>query len=237
MFRLRTQPRALALLRPALSPFCDLPCREWQDPDNAWHPTDTGVRLVHIGVRALSGVTRLRGRDQQRDARTDRRSADGPGTRPPPTGPALPARARVVVIGGGIIGTSIAYHLAELGWTDTVLLERDRLTSGTTWHAAGLMVTFGSTSADLHRAADVHQGPVRPPRGGDRPGHRVPPDRADRGRRRRGSPRGVPAGLGVQPALRAWTSTRSAPARSASCSRSRAPTTSWRRSTRRPTAG
>jgi len=52
----------------------------------------------------------------------------------------------VVVIGGGIIGTSIAYHLAEAGWTDTVLLERDRLTSGTTWHAAGLMVTFGSTS-------------------------------------------------------------------------------------------
>jgi 4-methylaminobutanoate oxidase (formaldehyde-forming) len=51
-----------------------------------------------------------------------------------------------VVIGGGIIGTSIAYHLAQLGWTDTVLLERDRLTSGTTWHAAGLMVTFGSTS-------------------------------------------------------------------------------------------
>jgi 4-methylaminobutanoate oxidase (formaldehyde-forming) len=50
------------------------------------------------------------------------------------------------VIGGGIIGTSIAYHLAQLGWTDTVLLERDRLTSGTTWHAAGLMVTFGSTS-------------------------------------------------------------------------------------------
>ncbi len=63
-----------------------------------------------------------------------------------PTDASLPARARVVVIGGGIIGTSIAYHLAELGWTDTVLLERDRLTSGTTWHAAGLMVTFGSTS-------------------------------------------------------------------------------------------
>jgi len=57
----------------------------------------------------------------------------------------LPESARVVVIGGGIIGTSVAYHLAELGW-DTVLLERDRLTSGTTWHAAGLMVTFGSTS-------------------------------------------------------------------------------------------
>src|SRR4029077_14010984 len=60
--------------------------------------------------------------------------------------PVLPSRARVVVIGGGIIGTSTAYHLAHAGWSDVVLLERDRLTSGTTWHAAGLMVTFGSTS-------------------------------------------------------------------------------------------
>ncbi len=60
--------------------------------------------------------------------------------------PVLPQRARVVVIGGGVIGTSVAYHLAHMGWKDTVLLERDRLTSGTTWHAAGLMVTFGSTS-------------------------------------------------------------------------------------------
>jgi len=59
---------------------------------------------------------------------------------------AIPDRARVVVIGGGIIGTSVAYHLAHLGMTDVVLLERDRLTSGTTWHAAGLMATFGSTS-------------------------------------------------------------------------------------------
>src|SRR4051812_12730821 len=60
--------------------------------------------------------------------------------------PVLPQRARVVVIGGGGIGCSVAYHLAHLGWKDTVLLERDRVTSGTTWHAAGLMVTFGSTS-------------------------------------------------------------------------------------------
>jgi 4-methylaminobutanoate oxidase (formaldehyde-forming) len=58
----------------------------------------------------------------------------------------LPERARVVVIGGGIIGCSVAYHLAQLGWKDVVLLERDRITSGTTWHAAGLIVTFGSTS-------------------------------------------------------------------------------------------
>jgi glycine cleavage system aminomethyltransferase T/glycine/D-amino acid oxidase-like deaminating enzyme len=62
------------------------------------------------------------------------------------TQPQLPARARVVVVGGGIIGCSVAYHLAHMGWKDVVLLERDRLTSGTTWHAAGLMVTFGSTS-------------------------------------------------------------------------------------------
>jgi len=59
--------------------------------------------------------------------------------------PVLPQRARVVVIGGGVIGTSVAYHLAHLG-QDVVLLERDRLTCGTTWHAAGLMVCFGSTS-------------------------------------------------------------------------------------------
>lgn len=57
-----------------------------------------------------------------------------------------PQHARVVIVGGGIIGTSVAYHLAHAGWKDVVLLERDRLTSGTTWHAAGLMVTFGSTS-------------------------------------------------------------------------------------------
>ncbi len=58
----------------------------------------------------------------------------------------LPESARVVVIGGGVIGTSVAYHLAHMGWKDVVLLERDKLTSGTTWHSAGLMVTFGSTS-------------------------------------------------------------------------------------------
>src|SRR5579859_1855221 len=65
---------------------------------------------------------------------------------PLPGATAIPDRARVVVVGGGVIGTSVAYHLAHAGVPDVVLLERDRLTSGTTWHAAGLMATFGSTS-------------------------------------------------------------------------------------------
>lgn len=51
----------------------------------------------------------------------------------------LPDRARVVIIGGGVIGTSVAYHLTKLGMTDVVLLEQGQLSSGTTWHAAGLV--------------------------------------------------------------------------------------------------
>ena len=51
----------------------------------------------------------------------------------------LPKKANAVIIGGGVIGCSIAYHLAKLGWSDVVLLERQQLTSGTTWHAAGLV--------------------------------------------------------------------------------------------------
>ena len=59
------------------------------------------------------------------------------------TGSGLPERAHVVVIGGGVIGASVAYHLTRLGWEDVLLLERDRLTSGTTWHAAGLITSAG----------------------------------------------------------------------------------------------
>ena len=58
----------------------------------------------------------------------------------------LPERARVVIVGGGVIGASIAYHLAHLGWTDIVLIEQHELTAGTTWHAAGLITVAGMTN-------------------------------------------------------------------------------------------
>jgi len=58
----------------------------------------------------------------------------------------LPSSAKVVVIGGGVVGSSTAYHLAKLGWKDTILLERDQLTSGTTWHAAGLVSQLGPSA-------------------------------------------------------------------------------------------
>ena len=57
----------------------------------------------------------------------------------------LPNKARVVIIGGGVIGCSVAYHLTKLGWKDVVLLERKQLTSGTTWHAAGLIAQLRAT--------------------------------------------------------------------------------------------
>lgn len=56
-----------------------------------------------------------------------------------------PSHARVVIIGGGVIGCSVAYHLTKLGWKDVVLLERKQLTSGTTWHAAGLIAQLRAT--------------------------------------------------------------------------------------------
>jgi glycine cleavage system T protein len=62
------------------------------------------------------------------------------------TEPAFPTHARVVIIGGGVVGCSVAYHLAKLGWNDVVLLERKQLTSGTTWHAAGLIGQLRATA-------------------------------------------------------------------------------------------
>ncbi len=57
----------------------------------------------------------------------------------------FPTQAQVVIVGGGVIGCSLAYHLTKLGWTDVVLLERKQLTCGTTWHAAGLVGQLRAT--------------------------------------------------------------------------------------------
>ena len=68
----------------------------------------------------------------------------------------VPNKARAVIIGGGVIGCSVAYHLAKLGWKDIVLLERKQLTSGTTWHAAGLIAQLRAT-ANMTKLAKYSQ--------------------------------------------------------------------------------
>ena len=68
----------------------------------------------------------------------------------------VPTKARAVIIGGGVIGCSVAYHLAKLGWKDVVLLERKQLTSGTTWHAAGLIAQLRAT-ANMTKLAKYSQ--------------------------------------------------------------------------------
>ena len=79
----------------------------------------------------------------------------------------LPTHARAVIIGGGVSGCSVAYHLTKLGWTDIVLLERKQLTCGTTWHAAGLvgqlrasqnMTRLAKYSADLYLKLEAETG-------------------------------------------------------------------------------
>jgi 4-methylaminobutanoate oxidase (formaldehyde-forming) len=79
----------------------------------------------------------------------------------------LPRNARVVIIGGGVIGCSIAYHLTKIGWQDVILLERKQLTSGTTWHAAGLvgqlrpsinMTKLAKYTGELYRGLEAETG-------------------------------------------------------------------------------
>jgi len=79
----------------------------------------------------------------------------------------LPTATKVVVIGGGVAGCSVAYHLAKFGWKDVILLERDQLTSGTTWHAAGLIGQLGASatitklrkySLDLYKQLEQETG-------------------------------------------------------------------------------
>ena len=110
----------------------------------------------------------------------------------------LPDRARVVIVGGGIIGASIAYHLTRAGEKDVVLLERGRLTNGTTWHAAGLVSRVRGSHAlteltrdnvaTYERVASRDRRGARPParRGVDgRPDRGA--DARDPGRRRHGA--------------------------------------------------
>ena len=80
--------------------------------------------------------------------------------------------ARIVIIGGGAIGTSIAYHLARAGERDVLLLEKAQLTHGSTWHAAGLVGQLRSKK-NLTRLMQNSVAVLRPARGGDRAGDRL----------------------------------------------------------------
>src|SRR6266849_6167797 len=80
---------------------------------------------------------------------------------------ALPAETKVVIVGGGVVGCSLAYHLTKFGWKDVVLLEQKQLAGGTTWHAAGLvgrlrtsnsMTKINKYSAELYAALEKETG-------------------------------------------------------------------------------
>ncbi|XP_061163484.1 pyruvate dehydrogenase phosphatase regulatory subunit, mitochondrial-like [Saccostrea echinata] len=98
------------------------------------------VRTLSLGRRTLlsQGICTYGGQNRFQTVLggKDRRCYSETTLDPPP---ALPSSARVVICGGGVIGTSVAYHLAKAGWTDVVLLEQGQLTGGTTWHSAGLI--------------------------------------------------------------------------------------------------
>ena len=101
-----------------------------------------------------------------------------------------PPRARVVIVGGGVIGSSIAYHLTKLGITDVLVVERTRLTAGTTWHAAGLVSQVRGTHALTELVADQRVA-VRIASGRDRRRHRVPSGRVAHGRAHAGTDAGA----------------------------------------------
>ena len=69
----------------------------------------------------------------------------------------MQSHARVVVIGGGVVGVSTLYHLAKKGWTDVALVERKELTSGSTWHAAGLLPLFNMS----YSVGQIHKYSVK----------------------------------------------------------------------------
>src|SRR6056297_2693888 len=69
----------------------------------------------------------------------------------------MKTHVKALIVGGGAIGTSIAYHLAKFGWEHVMLLERDELTSGSTWHAAGLLPLFNMSYAVTH----IHDNSVK----------------------------------------------------------------------------
>ena len=79
----------------------------------------------------------------------------------------LPSHAQIIIVGGGIVGCSTAYHLAKMGRTDVLLLEQGKLTSGTTWHAAGLvgqmrpnrnMTTMSKYGIELYASLEAETG-------------------------------------------------------------------------------
>src|SRR5690348_7519829 len=141
-------------------------------PSKSWsRPTTAGrgaVRPPAPGYwAAWSACTAGRCGARSRTARARSTTTSGPGpwsasrarpaASPPPASRTcsrtssvmteIPGRARVVIIGGGVIGASVAYHLAQLGWTDVLLLEQGQLSCGTTWHAAGLVGQLRATQS------------------------------------------------------------------------------------------
>ena len=137
------------------------------------------------------------------------------------------AEARVVVVGGGIGGVSTLYHLTRLGWSDVALVEANELTSGSTWHAAGLCTQFIQSYQPDAATPDVGRA-VRSARAGDGTPGRLPPvrQRPDRHDPRPVAP--VRARAAGSPRTWACRSRSSRPSGRSSCSRSRDPTASSR---------